>query len=143
MRGLSVLRSIGAAVDDGALHSITSSAWSRTEGELRSSGKRKTNGDEAPRPSGNLVEFKFPANQGIFLAEEILNFAANHWNYAWQLRVRRGGFPRREQQNSELELPNRPIFVKALKASLQLKQEFPDSSVKLRDADENTSLHRH
>jgi hypothetical protein len=110
MRGLSVLRSIGAAVDDGALHSITSSAWSRSEGEVRSSGKRKTNGDEAPRPSGNLVEFKFPANQGIFLAEEILNFAANHWNYAWQLRVRRGGFPRREQQNSELELPNRELL---------------------------------
>src|SRR6266436_2606611 len=54
MRGLSVLRSIGAAIDDGALHSITSSAWSRSEGELRSSGKRKTNGDEAPRPSGNF-----------------------------------------------------------------------------------------
>src|SRR5260370_34302498 len=106
MRGLSVLRSIGAAVDDGALHSITSSAWSRSEGEVRSSGKRKTNEDEAPRPSGNLVEFKFPANQGIFLAEEILNFAANHWNYAWQLRVRRGGFPRGERQNRELKLPN-------------------------------------
>jgi hypothetical protein len=30
---------------------------------------------------------------------------------------------------------NYPIFVKALKASLQLKQEFPDSSVNLRDAD--------
>ena len=28
------------------------------------------------------------------------------------------------------------VFVKALKASLQLKQEFPHSSVKLRDADE-------
>ena len=38
---------------------------------------------------------------------------------------------------------NYPIFVKALKASLQLKQEFPDSSVKLRDADEDTSLHTH
>ena len=38
---------------------------------------------------------------------------------------------------------NYPIFVKALKASLQLKQEFPDSSVKLRDADENASLHTH
>ena len=28
------------------------------------------------------------------------------------------------------------VFVKALTASLQLKQEFPQSSVKLRDADE-------
>ena len=34
---------------------------------------------------------------------------------------------------------NYRIFVKALKASLQLKQEFPDSRVKLRDADENAS----
>jgi hypothetical protein len=32
------------------------------------------------------------------------------------------------------------IFIKALIASLQLKQEFPDSSVKLRDADENLSF---
>ncbi len=31
------------------------------------------------------------------------------------------------------------IFAKALKAGLQLKQEFPNSSVKLRDADENPS----
>ena len=28
------------------------------------------------------------------------------------------------------------IFVKALKAGLQLRQEFPNSAVKLRDADE-------
>ena len=28
------------------------------------------------------------------------------------------------------------VFVKALTAGLQLKQEFPNSSVKLRDADE-------
>jgi hypothetical protein len=30
------------------------------------------------------------------------------------------------------------IFVKALKASLQLKQEFPNCSVKLREADEQS-----
>ena len=30
------------------------------------------------------------------------------------------------------------IFVKALKASLQLKQEFPNCSVKLREADERS-----
>ncbi len=30
------------------------------------------------------------------------------------------------------------VFVKALTAGLQLKQEFPNSSVKLRDADETT-----
>ena len=29
------------------------------------------------------------------------------------------------------------VFVKALSAGLQLKQEFPNSSVKLRDADDN------
>ena len=33
------------------------------------------------------------------------------------------------------------VFVKALTASLQLKQEFPQSSVKLRDADEKAPLH--
>jgi hypothetical protein len=33
------------------------------------------------------------------------------------------------------------VFVKALTASLQLKQEFPRSSVKLRDADEKAPLH--
>jgi hypothetical protein len=33
------------------------------------------------------------------------------------------------------------VFVKALTASLQLKQEFPNSTIKLRDADENTSIH--
>ena len=38
---------------------------------------------------------------------------------------------------------NYPIFVKALKASLQLKQEFPDSSVKLRDLYENAPLRSH
>jgi hypothetical protein len=32
-----------------------------------------------------------------------------------------------------------PIFVKALKASLQLKQELPASCVKLRDADSETA----
>jgi hypothetical protein len=35
------------------------------------------------------------------------------------------------------------VFVKALTASLQLKQEFPNSIVGLRDADENTSLRAH
>jgi len=29
------------------------------------------------------------------------------------------------------------VFVKALSAGLQLKQEFPNSRVKLRDADDN------
>jgi hypothetical protein len=38
---------------------------------------------------------------------------------------------------------NYRIFVKALKASLQLKQEFPNSSVKLRDADKVLSLRAH
>ena len=33
------------------------------------------------------------------------------------------------------------VFVKALTASLQLKQEFPHSSVKLRAADEKAPLH--
>jgi hypothetical protein len=33
------------------------------------------------------------------------------------------------------------VFVKALTASLQLKQEFPHSSVRLRDADEKAPLH--
>ena len=33
------------------------------------------------------------------------------------------------------------IFVKALKAGLRLKHEFPHSSVKLRDADEKAPLH--
>ena len=33
------------------------------------------------------------------------------------------------------------IFVKALKAGLRLKQEFPHSSVKLRDADEKAPFH--
>jgi hypothetical protein len=33
------------------------------------------------------------------------------------------------------------VFVKALTASLQLKQEFPHNSVKLRDADEKAPLH--
>jgi hypothetical protein len=32
------------------------------------------------------------------------------------------------------------VFVKALSAGLQLRHEFPNSSVKLRDADENTSV---
>ena len=35
------------------------------------------------------------------------------------------------------------VFVKALKASLQLKQEFPHRSVKLRDADEKAPLRAH
>ncbi len=35
------------------------------------------------------------------------------------------------------------IFVKALKAGLELKQQFPNNSVKVRDADENTSLSAH
>ena len=33
------------------------------------------------------------------------------------------------------------VFVKALTASLQLKQEFPRSSVKLRDADDKAPVH--
>ena len=33
------------------------------------------------------------------------------------------------------------VFVKALTASLQLKQEFPYRSVKLRDADAKVPLH--
>ena len=33
------------------------------------------------------------------------------------------------------------VFVKALTASLQLRQEFPHNSVKLRDADEKAPLH--
>jgi len=33
------------------------------------------------------------------------------------------------------------VFVKALTASLQLKQEFPHSSVRLRDADEKAPWH--
>ena len=33
------------------------------------------------------------------------------------------------------------VFVKALTAGLQLKQEFPYSSVKLRDADDKAPLH--
>jgi hypothetical protein len=33
------------------------------------------------------------------------------------------------------------VFVKALTASLHLRQEFPHSSVKLRDANEKASLH--
>ena len=33
------------------------------------------------------------------------------------------------------------VFVKALTASLQLKQEFPQSSVKLRDSDEKAPAH--
>jgi hypothetical protein len=35
------------------------------------------------------------------------------------------------------------VFVKALTASLQLRHEFPHSSVKLRDADEKAPLHAH
>jgi len=35
------------------------------------------------------------------------------------------------------------IFVKALKAGLQLKQEFPDSRVKLRDSYEKAPLRAH
>jgi hypothetical protein len=35
------------------------------------------------------------------------------------------------------------VFVKALTASLQLKHEFPHSSVKLRDADEKAPLRAH
>ena len=33
------------------------------------------------------------------------------------------------------------VFVKALTASLQLKQEFPHSAIKLRDADEKAPVH--
>ena len=33
------------------------------------------------------------------------------------------------------------VFVKALTASLQLKQEFPHSSVKLRAADDGSEIH--
>ena len=35
------------------------------------------------------------------------------------------------------------VFVEELMASLQLKHEFPHSSVKLRDADEKAPLHAH
>jgi mitochondrial fission protein ELM1 len=35
------------------------------------------------------------------------------------------------------------IFVEALKASLQLKQVFPNSCIKLRDCYEKTPLRRH
>ena len=35
------------------------------------------------------------------------------------------------------------VFVKALKAGLQLKQEFSNSSVKLRESYEKTSSHTH
>jgi len=35
------------------------------------------------------------------------------------------------------------IFVKALRAGLKLKQEFPFSRVKLRDADESAPLPTH
>ena len=35
------------------------------------------------------------------------------------------------------------VFVKALTASLQLKQEFPHSIVKLRDVDEKAPLRGH
>jgi hypothetical protein len=33
------------------------------------------------------------------------------------------------------------VFVEALTACLQLKHEFPNSTIKLRDADEGTSIH--
>jgi hypothetical protein len=33
------------------------------------------------------------------------------------------------------------MFIKALTASLQLSQEFPNSCIKLRDGDENSSPH--
>jgi hypothetical protein len=33
------------------------------------------------------------------------------------------------------------VFVKALSASLRLKQEFPNRNVKLRDADEKAPVH--
>ena len=35
------------------------------------------------------------------------------------------------------------VFVKALTAGLQLKQEFPNSCVKLRDAEEEAPKHAH
>jgi hypothetical protein len=35
------------------------------------------------------------------------------------------------------------VFVKALRASLRLKQEFPSRNVKLRDADDNFYLLAH
>jgi hypothetical protein len=35
------------------------------------------------------------------------------------------------------------VFVKALTAGLQLKQEFPNSSIKLRESCEKTSLRAH
>jgi hypothetical protein len=34
------------------------------------------------------------------------------------------------------------VFVKALSASLRIKQEFPNRNVKLRDADAKQKLHR-
>jgi hypothetical protein len=33
------------------------------------------------------------------------------------------------------------VFIKALTASFRLKKEFPNSSIKLRDADEKSSIH--
>ena len=35
------------------------------------------------------------------------------------------------------------VFVKALSAGLQLKHDFPNSCVKLRGADQNTSVPKH
>jgi hypothetical protein len=35
------------------------------------------------------------------------------------------------------------VFVQALSAGLQLKQEFPNCSVKLRDADDTSSVPKH
>jgi hypothetical protein len=35
------------------------------------------------------------------------------------------------------------VFVEALTAGLQLKQEFPNSNIKLRDADEKAPLRAH
>jgi hypothetical protein len=47
-----------------------------------------------------------------------------------------------------VELDGKPkseycVFVKALTAGLQLKQEFPNSRVKLRDAEEEAPGHAH
>jgi hypothetical protein len=35
------------------------------------------------------------------------------------------------------------VFIKALSAGLQLKHDFPNSCVKLRDVDQNTSVPKH
>jgi hypothetical protein len=40
-----------------------------------------------------------------------------------------------------VEIDGISVFVKALRASLRLKQEFPNRNVKLRDADVKAPVH--